>query len=87
MGKLSVITSDPIADWNRYCEEQEALEEETVKCAVCGEDYVENGPRRICPNCEEGIRDEIRDIFDNYIAWGADKYDLIDVMTDALDSM
>ena len=83
--KLSVITNDPIADWNRYCEMQGEVEK--VKCSVCSEEFPEDGARRICPSCEAGIKEEIKEIFDNYTAWGAEKYELTDIMEDAVDSL
>lgn len=87
MGKLSYITSDPIADWNRYCEEEEKWTPEMVECDVCKEEFEKDGHRRICPKCREDINEEVKTIYENYMGWGVDETELINALYDAVDAL
>lgn len=55
------MTSDPVADWNRHCEEvEEALKDYPV-CDYCGEvitdeQYYDFGGEIICEDCMDKYR-------------------------------
>ena len=95
MGKLSYITNDPIADWNRYCAEQDEGEPEKVKCSVCGEWFEDEGEiigrrryhENMCPTCKKDIHERVDEILTDYLAWGACKDDVIDELFKAVEEL
>lgn len=60
-------TDDPIADFNRWDEEQAAFEERLPRCEYCGEacyeTYYEINGEIICEECIESFRHDV----DTYI--------------------
>lgn len=87
MERLSYITGDPIADWNRHCDEDGKWTPEMVECRACGEEYEKDGCRRLCPNCREEIKEEVKTIYENYMGRGVDEEDLIDALSDAIEAL
>ena len=62
-------TDDPVADWDRYCADQERELEKLPKCEICGEPITDEYLYDIDGDlvCEECLKDNYRRSTDYYI--------------------
>lgn len=59
-------TDDPIADYDRYCEEVDRMQKELPQCECCGERITETKAvciegRWFCEDCEDEAWELVRD--------------------------
>lgn len=62
-------TNDPVADWDRYCSEEERELKRRPKCSICGEHIEDDvcyeiNDEIICPEC---LKDHFQKWTDDYI--------------------
>lgn len=66
---MSMFTDDPIADYDRYCAEQEQAMQKYPVCAVCGKAITDDFLYHIEGDiyCEECMKDNFRRPTDDFM--------------------